>query len=311
MPENLDPRRSRSGFTLIELLVVIAIIAILIGLLLPAVQKVRDAASRMSCSNNVKQICLAMHGYHDVNMQLPPGLPNGFSANGFPYGGKNSDRSCWAYYILPYLEQNAVYNQASAYINQPAPSGYTLQQPFAKVVMKSFVCPSDNNSPNVSALGQGFHTNYVACHGNGYATPGDTGGFDLTGLFYGRSKVKLQSISDGSSNTVAVSELIVGQDTSQHQIRGRMWNAIHAGTLFSTIYPPNSSIGDNVQGYCVSLPKAPCGTQSRANAFALARSYHTGGVNVAMGDGSVRFVSDTIDPATWSAMGTRELGEII
>ena len=100
-------------------------------------------------------------------------------------------------------------------------------------------------------------------------------------------------------------------DTSAHDVRGRVWNSISAGTEFSTIYPPNSTVGDSVQGYCIAIPAAPCGTQSIANAFALARSRHPGGVNATLADGSVRFVSDTIMQSTWQALGTRGSGETI
>ena len=130
---------------------------------------------------------------------------------------------------------------------------------------------------------------------------------------YGMSKVKLETISDGTSNTAMVSELLQGSDAAAggHDVRGRMWNTIHAGTTFSTLYPPNSTVGDNPQGYCVAIPGAPCGAQSVIGAYVLARSRHTGGVNVCRADGSVQFVNNSITPATWLAMGTRAGGEVI
>lgn len=183
---------------------------------------------------------------------------------------------------------------------------------FAKIPIKTFVCPSDPNGVKISALNQGFHTNYIVCHGNGYATPtADPRGLSLNGLFYGQSSVKLETVSDGTSNTLMFSELLNIQDTGTHDIRGRSANSIHAGTSFSTLYPPNSTIGDNPQGYCVSGPTTPCGSASTTNAFVLARSGHTGGVNAALGDGSIRFISNTITPTLWSGMGTRNSGEVL
>ncbi len=310
-------RRVKSGFTLIELLVVIAIIAILIGLLLPAVQKVREAAARMSCTNKQKQIGLALHNYHDTNGAMPAGQPYGYYFGGWysTPGIKDLDRSNWAGAILPYVEQNALYDQLQTAIRNS--SGYTCNLPLAQNVLATFLCPSDPASPKIAAApgnAQGFHTNFIVCHGNGYATPtGDDRGLNLNGIFFGQSKVKLTDITDGTSNTAMVSELLQGSDTAAggHDVRGRMWNTIHAGTTFSTIYPPNSTVGDNTMGYCGAVPGAPCGPQSVANTFALARSKHTGGVNVTRGDASVRFVSNSITPATWLGMGSRTGGEII
>lgn len=139
----------------------------------------------------------------------------------------------------------------------------------------------------------------------------DPRGLNLNGIFYGQSKVTMVGITDGTSNTVMVAEILNTQDTGTHDIRGRVWNAIHAGTSVSTLYPPNSTIGDNPQGYCVARPGAPCGTQSVSGAFILARSSHTGGVNAALADGSVRFVTNSITPVMWLAMGTRAGGEVL
>ena len=131
---------------------------------------------------------------------------------------------------------------------------------------------------------------------------------------FGISKVKLTDILDGTTNTALMSELLQGSDAASgvgHDVRGRMWNTIHAGTSFSTLYPPNSSIGDNTMGYCGAVPGAPCGSQSVTNAFSLARSKHTGGANVCMADGSVRFVTNGITPNAWLWMGSRAGGEVL
>ncbi|WP_439625891.1 DUF1559 domain-containing protein [Gemmata sp.] len=299
-----DPKRS--GFTLIELLVVIAIIAILIGLLLPAVQKVREAAARMSCSNKMKQVALALHNHHDTYAAFPPGQPLGFYGTGWPHGGSDYDRTCWVHFILPYIEQGALYQTFNTFLK--APTTHTLGVAEAKVVIPTLVCPSDPGGGKVSALGQGSHTNYVTCHGSASAVADGTGGFSNNGMFYGKSKVRITDVTDGTTNTVMVSEILLVQDTGTHDIRGRIWNSVHAGTEFSTANPPNTTVGDNPQGFCVAAPKAPCGGSLASAVFA--RSMHTGGVNASMADGSVRFVRDAITQSTWRDMGTRALNEV-
>jgi prepilin-type N-terminal cleavage/methylation domain-containing protein len=304
--------KPRHGFTLIELLVVIAIIALLIGLLVPAVQKVRDAAARAQCSNNLKQVGLALHNFHDAYKHFPPGQPQGFFYGNW-YGDPtvvDADRSCWIGFILPYIEQGAMYTQLQSWLK--ARPGLTCFAPFATLHIATLICPSDVHSPKLGTVPgnmQGTHSNYVVCHSSGYATPGGNNGLNLNGLFYGRSRVRLTDVTDGTSNTVMASELLLSPDTTQHDVRGRIWNSIHAGTEFSTIYPPNSTIGDNTMGYCVAIPGAPCGTQSIGNAFVIARSAHTAGVNACLADGSVRFVQDSITPSVWLGMGTRAGGE--
>ncbi len=325
-------RRGRTfGFTLIELLVVIAIIAILIGLLLPAVQKVREAAARMKCQNNLKQIGLAVHNFHDQNQVLPPGASQGYfpelngatdwynaSAYGAPSNMLDRDRTCWLYHVLPYLEQDPVAKQMKASMDAGTMSTLTA---VGATILPTLVCPTDpsGTKTNPDGAGQGHHANYVLCHGsrsavNVPATPyvPERFGLNTNGIFYGRSKTKLTDITDGTSSTVAGAEILIAPGNGD--VRGRVWNAIHAGATFSTIFPPNSTIGDYPQGNrCTPTPngKAPCAASNSNGVYLVARSAHTGGVNAMMADGSVRSVSNSITPQQWLNMGTRAGGEVV
>jgi len=313
----------RQAFTLIELLVVIAIIAILIALLVPAVQKVREAAARSQCSNNEKQLGLALHNHHDVYKVLPSGLPAGFY-RGTTNPGVASDRRCWILNVLPFVEQQTILTEWNNAPNLGAPWNATA----ATRTIPTFLCPSEPNTVGVdvntsSVSSPVFRSSYALCSGStAYVTAaGAAGGTGLTlnGVFFGASKIRMTDIIDGTSNTLFASEVAFAanaatssQGGKPFDPRGCIWNPIHGGALFSTIYPPNSSVGDLLEyGVYPSItPQAPLQpiTSDAVGAFNLARSYHTGGVNALLGDGSVRFVQNSISTTSWNAAGARNDG---
>jgi len=315
------------AFTLIELLVVIAIIAILIALLLPAVQQAREAARRTQCKNNLKQFGLAMHNYHD-------------SIGCFPYGwqqeiaGASHRRDAWFHRVLPYVEQAPLYNAYEAdkteYIHNITASatvGYIARTP-----IPMFSCPSDGTNPGFGAGGSttAFQGNYVVCAGPGTGTtianniititnPDVGQSADSGGLFCRSTKMTIGSAKDGTSNTLLGSEGIIRGNTGTAtwgELGGYWGGAPHGAFGFSVGEPPNSSVPDRVYSckattYNGAPKNAPCengNAGALTGRYAFARSFHTGGVTVAMADGAVRFVSDNIDKQTWIKLGMRQDG---
>ena len=302
---SLRSARSRHAFTLIELLVVIAIIAILIGLLLPAVQKIREAANRMKCSNNLKQWGLAMHNYHDTNGR-------------FPAGAINNPRQAWPMYLWSFIEQNSLEQKndlKQPFYVPPGTIGGTLNGlTGAKVPI--YYCPSDNgsdlNSP--SAYYQRRRGNYVVNWGNvKYDTPPPSTGnapfYHYNGSRSTPALVTMASITDGTSNTLMMSETLMAKSPDDNDWRGDIQN--DDGVFkFMTFLTPNTSAPDVVNWAIPNGdPRMPVSTAGAQ--YSAARSRHAGGVNVALCDGSIRFVRDTIVLATWQALGTMDGGEVL
>ena len=300
--------KSRGAFTLIELLVVIAIIAVLIGLLLPAVQKVREAAARSTCQNNLKQIALAVHGYHDQNGRIP------FNASPNTYGYDDNGKSwSWLSAILPNIEQGALYTTGGLGAN-PQPTFNSVAAVHAAVV-KTYVCPSDPSSgvvlrdrANGSSSNGCGPTNYkgvagsnwkystvAAFNNNGPSGNGD--GLDAgDGMFYRSDdarKLTITGIIDGTSNT-----LMVGEDLTDRNVHSG-WPRSNYATGTCAI-PLNTSI-------LGSTPSYDKGDWPQVYSF---RSQHTGGGNFAMADGGVRFVRSSIDLGQYRAASTIRGGEV-
>jgi prepilin-type N-terminal cleavage/methylation domain-containing protein/prepilin-type processing-associated H-X9-DG protein len=294
---------NRLAFTLIELLVVIAIIAILIGLLLPAVQKVREAAARAKCQNNLKQIGLAILDYESANHVLPPG----YVATG-PYVNGLSDTNpgwAWGAFILPYLEQSNLFEQFN--LNQPV-----ANSPDIAAVVKTFICPSDVETEIPFAVtDSGWNpichispTSYAACCGNG-STTAATG----NGCFYRNSGVRMGDISDGTSNTIFVEE------RAHANVLGTWVGAVSGGYSNQGPLNPDAVPGKLGQGAAdLVLIHASTNNSPSGRNLDDASSKHFVGSNFLYADGSVHFVrnisSGTADSINLEAMGTISGGEV-
>jgi len=350
MTRNL--RCSRAAFTLIELLVVIAIIAILIGLLLPAVQKVRDAAARTQCANQLKQIGLALHNYEGARKMFPPAYvtqnPNADGvAFGVSYGDENRNGPtgfAWGTFLLPFLEQDAVYRQFD--LNQPcwAP----VNAPAARTKVAAFLCPSATGGSDGFTIekegadvrhGVPFsptiffaHSHYVTnagvhqpwgrttayCYDYDVPEPipeNNSQPARIDGPFYRNSKTSVASVSDGLSNTV-----FIGEHSSV--LSNKTW----VGVVPGAVTPPRLDLRawpseNNGAGCLVGIHSGP-DTHDHPEVIIHAPNdpfghtdemwgEHGIGCNVLFGDGSVRFITTFINPNTWVAISTRDGGEAV
>jgi prepilin-type N-terminal cleavage/methylation domain-containing protein/prepilin-type processing-associated H-X9-DG protein len=330
----MKPTPRRGAFTLIELLVVIGIIGVLMGLLLPAVQKVREAVLRTSCSNNLKQIGVALHNYHDTMGTFPPGYIDG---NTDPNSTPNNDVGPgwgWASFLLPYLEEGNVYNQVDFQVGVGVGSNTAV----SLLALRIYQCPADPlqqafpvyDSSFTNPIATVAHANYVGCNGwiecfyGAGGNPGLLGDDGLTGpsggsgvgLFYRNSRNSINNVTDGLSNTI-----FVGERSSNHSpstwtgavAGGRCpaWMASGAPNPYS---PPPGPAYDNADfGEALVLAHANANHLPNADFPAYDPdtfySYHFRGANFLFGDGSVHFLTSSIDPVAYQALATIDGGE--
>ena len=307
----------RPGFTLIELLVVIAIIAILVSLLLPAVQQAREAARRAQCSNNLKQIGLALHNYHGTHKTFPPGILDPDASNTLRGGTDPNDHGwAWGTFLLPYLDQDPMYEALGP--NRNVVSTVVTNRPeLLQTVLPGFICPSDGttalNDKFKFGAAEGLGTvsiapsNYAANCGYGASIVwGSDDNDNGDGPFYLNSAVGFRHIRDGSSQTMAGGESLQVVPGTQTQTVGRVWAATNfAAEGFSawtgSADPANPDLPNKRTGwYAVlsavhpNLPINGVGTSHLNRAFSWA-SFHSGGAQFVFCDGSVQFLSENLD----------------
>ena len=296
----------RRGFTLIELLVVIAIIAVLIALLLPAVQAAREAARRIQCTNNLKQFGIALHNYHDVHGRFPNGVLGRDPTTGlYPAGTPYRQPFCVA--VMPFIEQGTIFSSYNAALVFNVADNSTTRL----AVISTYNCPSDTpvvfNNPTPLDNKGNYGVNWGPT--TFLTTPANAGTF---GIGYG---ARLADVTDGSSNTLAMMEMLQTPSPLNGALdrRGRIWNDDMSCYQISALLPPNSKLPD--VGICGTDPgrNMPCTNDSSNNprTFTMAaRSRHPGGVNSLLCDGSVRFFKDSVAVVTWQALSTRSGGEV-
>jgi len=356
----VPPRFTRKlGFTLIELLVVIAIIAILIGLLLPAVQKVREAAARAKCSNNLKQMGIAIHSYHDTNGKFPCNQQQ-IGTNVWESVGAN-------YFILPYIEQAPLFNSIVIPTNAPKPGfsaggagdatiwGNVYNGPM-NTKLTVFLCPSSPPAPQRGSNPNGWDgpgCNYGWCYGSRPYSQWDGAApsSKSNGMITQTAERKMADVTDGLSQTLLASELLSGSNANSTTTAKYPYDVLYTSDgLFSFANPdfPTQAEIDAIGSAAKSSPSGVrsnngtmplwyCGAQSALNTAAPPnwkwptaggaccpggatdwgngivppRSMHTNGVNAVLGDGSVRYISNTVDLVTFQRLGNGRDGGVI
>ncbi len=331
----------RGAFTLIELLVVIAIIGVLIALLLPAVQQAREAARRIQCVNNLKQVGIALHNYHDTMGRFPFGgivlpLNHPYVVSGFTRQGHY--RWSTLAQLTPFLKKTAVFNAIN--LSLPILDGASVIMPQNSTAnttqVAEFLCPSDGRGrclPDYAA------SNYMACTGDGVLGAGfgvaDAAFGTPNGVFFFNSSIGMAEVTDGSSQTAFMSESLVGDGSASGTRSGPIDPLMVAVQVAggSPIYTPLSDAecaaatatffrrnSAWVQGsyqhalyshyYAPNSPTPDC-LRQQYHGWKAPRSRHPGGVNVLFGDGTVRYVKNTVNLSTWRAASTRNGGEVI
>ena len=300
---------TRSGFTLVELLVVIAIIGILIAMLLPAVQQVREAARRIQCANNIRQLSLGTLNYESAFMKFPPGW-TAISEN-TSSGDALLPGWAWSAELLPFIEQQNVANLADFDSPVTAP----VNQAILTEVIETFICPSDPDDtvldfevelsgpvgggggstsrnappqPNFQVQSDSINlarTNYTGVFGN---IETEDNPFRGNGVFFGNSAIGFRQIRDGSSNTIIIGE-------RRNDLGPVTWLGLIPG------------IDEPFARIVGATDRSPNNPEDRFEDF---RSYHPGGINVAIGDGSTQFIADSITDTIFQALGTRAGGEV-
>lgn len=337
-PVDVQPRlpsKCRLGFTLIELLVVIGIFGLLVAMLLPAVQAARESARRTHCTNNLRQLGLAVQNFESNHGFLPTGS----DSKSFP-GAPNHPYTFYRWsmlaHVAPYIEQGNVHDLLDLSVPMYGTDFQVTPENRKAValVVPTFLCPSDREQPVAEGFGP---TNYAACAGSGAGggTP-----FDADGVFFINSEMRIARITDGTSHTAFVSESLLGTGPSNltqasavdpqtmysfvfiaplrdslcnaatkwnvNDPRGFSWaNGEYRCALYNHYYPPNHDVPDCMAAKTYGPPEE----RFAAYGWRTARSRHPGGVNLAMGDGAVRFLADSVNLAVWQALSTREGGE--